>query len=62
MVNIELNNKERDFVVSLLQEKLDSTQELSAMQTSQNILRKFDSNFSHYTYLSDRPITKGYDT
>lgn len=61
MINIELNSAEKDFMINLLEEKLNSTYELKDMQTSQNILRKFDKTKNHYTYLSDSPV-KGYDT
>ena len=62
MTNIELNNKEKDFLISLLEREIDSNYELNEMQTSQNILRKIDSTKNRYTYLSDKPITRGYDT
>ena len=62
MTNIELNNKEKDFLIGLLEKELDSTHGLTEMQTSQNILRKIDSSKNHYTYLSDSLIRKGYDT
>lgn len=62
MINIELNSAEKEFIVNLLEEKIDSTHALNEMQTSQNILRKIDSSKNHYTYLSDSLIRKGYDT
>ena len=62
MTNIELNNKEADFLVNLLEKELNSTHALNEMQTSQNILRKIDSSKNFYTYLSDPLIRKGYDT
>lgn len=62
MTNIELNNKEADFLVNLLEKELNSTHALNEMQTSQDILRKIDSSKNLYTYLSDPLIRKGYDT